>query len=118
MKWENEATWVEKVEWKIGWSYPPPSFFKMNVDGARLHQNKSGYCGGIRNDRGFFIGGFTHNISECNMMEAKLWGVLNGLKIAWDASIKNLIMEVDYLCAVELVKTNINSLHSFYSMIC
>ena len=70
----------------------------------------------MRSDRGSFIKGFAYN-GVYSMMEVELWGISNGLKIAWHADKRNLIMEVDYLHALELVKNGVNHIHLLYSMV-
>ena len=49
-------------------------------------------------------------------MEAELWDILHELKITQDAGIRNLIIEVDCLGAVELVK-DVLTIFMLYSMI-
>ena len=45
------------------------------------------------------------------MLEAELWGVLHGLRTAWDAGWRKVIMEFDSTSAVKLLKSNINKGH-------
>ena len=38
------------------------------------------------------------NIRESSVLMAELWGLVQGLRIAWEAGIKRLLVEVDSLC--------------------
>lgn len=47
---------IKKVLVKVGWQPPPPSFLKVNVDGAHNNQSGASTCGGIiRDSNGSFV---------------------------------------------------------------
>lgn len=53
-------------------------------------------------------GGFTINIGACPAVEAELWAVIQGLKLAWDKGFRKVRLEVDSLVVVKdwLMSTN------------
>ncbi|KAE8707641.1 hypothetical protein F3Y22_tig00110378pilonHSYRG00042 [Hibiscus syriacus] len=76
----------------------------MNTDGAR--DPKDGYrsCGGVaRNDKGEWFTGFARAVGTCTVLEAELWGVLEGLSHAWNLDARQVIIELDNMEACKLV---------------
>ncbi|GAU11214.1 hypothetical protein TSUD_342040 [Trifolium subterraneum] len=53
-------------------------------------------CGGIlRNSNGQWLGGFSKNLGRCNAYLAELWGVYEGLRLAWNYGATKLKLQVD-----------------------
>ncbi|KAK4262866.1 hypothetical protein QN277_028366 [Acacia crassicarpa] len=66
-----------------------------------IGSSKAG-CGGVlRNNRGEWVIGYTKVIGVCDACSAEEWAVLEGLKLAWDFGVKNVILESD---AQELIR--------------
>lgn len=57
----------------------------------------------IRDAQGRWCGGFRMNIGMCSITLAELWGLYQGLLLAWRNGIRNLEVEVDSLCVTQLV---------------
>ncbi|KAK2382454.1 TMV resistance protein N [Trifolium repens] len=79
-----------KVEVPIGWNRPEGDWIKLNTDGASRRNNSAG-CGGLlRNSNGQWLGGFSRHLGTCNAYIAELWGVLDGLKLAYERGFKKI----------------------------
>lgn len=82
---------VTRQEKRIGWSCPCPSWLKLNTDGASKANGLKAAAGGLlRDEFGHWQGGCTQNIGVGSTLAAELWGVLQGLKLAWRLGIAHL----------------------------
>lgn len=63
----------------------------------------AGAGGLIRDAQGRWCGGFCVNIGMCSITLAILWGLYQGLLLAWRNGIRELVEEVDSLCVTKLV---------------
>ncbi|KAK0598865.1 hypothetical protein LWI29_000173 [Acer saccharum] len=52
-----------------------------------------------------------------NVIEAELWGMFEGLTMAWNAGVRRIIVETDSLDSVQLVSNVTNPNHPFFSLI-
>ncbi|KAI5342128.1 hypothetical protein L3X38_010003 [Prunus dulcis] len=94
-----------KVQVDLKWEPPISGQFKLNVDGSR--RNGSGHIGAggvIRNSSGDWISGFAVNLGKGQILEAEIWGLFFGLKLAMDKEINNLVVEMDSALAVQLIQ--------------
>ncbi|KAL9444513.1 hypothetical protein AB3S75_017659 [Citrus x aurantiifolia] len=90
----------------IGWQPPTWPWCKLNTDGSVRNSCDAGAGGAggvIRDYAGNWISGFCMNIGECPVVMAELWGLYQGLLLAWDAGIKYLLVEVDSLCVAQMI---------------
>ena len=63
---------------------PPFEWIKINVDGSMdLTTGAISAGGNVRDHMKKWQGGFVRNISIGNVLEAELWGILEGLKLVW-----------------------------------
>lgn len=68
----------------------------MNVDGScGITTGTIGAGGVIRNSVGEWIAGFVANIGNGQILDAEIWGVAFGLKLAVDRGVSNLTVEMD-----------------------
>jgi ribonuclease HI len=89
----------------IGWKPPTNGWIKLNTDGACKGRTTAG-CGGVmRNSSGVWIGGFAKHVGVCSAFTAELWGVLEGLKYAWDRGFKFVELDVDSVALVQAIKS-------------
>ena len=51
------------------------------------------------------------------MLEVEMWGILEGLKLAWKAGFRNVMVESDSQSAVLLLKSDIPPYHPLYNLI-
>ena len=64
----------------------------------------------MRNEFGDWIKRFTRNCGKLNIVLAELWALRNGLKLAADEKISNLIVELDDLAIVHLMRNSNSNL--------
>ncbi|CAN1845163.1 Putative ribonuclease H protein At1g65750 [Linum perenne] len=57
----------------------------------------------VRNSSGYCILAFTVNLGSCSITRAELRGILIGLRLAWDAAYKKIIVQTDSQVAVQLL---------------
>ncbi|KAE8696204.1 hypothetical protein F3Y22_tig00110676pilonHSYRG00210 [Hibiscus syriacus] len=73
------------------WRAPVSGTLKLNTDGSAHPTTMEAGCGGvIRNSSGEWISGFSRNIGRCSAYLAELWGVLDGLEVAWSLGVRRL----------------------------
>ncbi|CAI9113041.1 OLC1v1013568C1 [Oldenlandia corymbosa var. corymbosa] len=92
-------------EWRLlAWSPPPTEWIKLNTDGALNTNTGWATVGGLLRDcTGGWCGGFSMNIGYCSIAGAEIWGLLQGLQLAWDKGYRKLEAEVDNESVVRLV---------------
>ena len=76
--------------------------------------NAAGGGGLIKDDAGNWMVGFTINIGCCSTVEAELWAVIQGLKLAWDKGYRKVILLVDSSVVVNWLN-NRNCYHNSQS---
>lgn len=100
------------------WQKPEPGVIKLNVDGSRSgNSGKIGAGGVIRNDIGSWIKGFQVNLGIGDVLDAELWGLYYGLKLAIDNNMDNLEIESDSAILVKLVLDSDISVHPLGSIV-
>ena len=87
----------------IGWQAPSESFFKLNTDGSQLKNGLASVGSLVKDCSGKWQFGFGMNIGFGSMNTAELWGLFQGVNIAWDRGICYLIEEVDSQCVSQLI---------------
>ncbi|KAL4304437.1 hypothetical protein GQ457_10G025090 [Hibiscus cannabinus] len=88
----------------VRWRSPPPSWIKVNTDGARSIRSGLATCGGIgRDSNGNWCFGFSRALGLCSALEAELWGVFEGLATAWSLGFPRVIVEMDCHDVYEMV---------------
>ncbi|XP_057744794.1 uncharacterized protein LOC130962625 [Arachis stenosperma] len=93
-----------KREVHVSWVPPPEGWVKLNTDGSSQGNMRRAGCGGlVRNENGRWVAGFTCRIGNCTAFTAELWGVMEGLKLAWTMGMKRIIVECDSTAVVKLL---------------
>ncbi|CAI9112050.1 OLC1v1012421C1 [Oldenlandia corymbosa var. corymbosa] len=92
-------------EWRLlAWSPPPAEWIKLNIDGALNTDIGWATAGGLLRDcTGGWCGGFSINIGYCSITGIEIWGLLQGLQLAWDKGYRKLEAKVDNKIVVRLV---------------
>ncbi|KAH9754932.1 putative ribonuclease H protein [Citrus sinensis] len=74
------------------------------------HPLTTGYTRGIstaggliRDHMGRWLSGFGMMIGSCSITVAELWGLYQGLHLAWNSGIRKLKVEIDSRCVLQLV---------------
>lgn len=60
--------------------------------------------GVVRDENGQWLKGFGLRIGWCTVVEAELWGIKEGMRLAWDMGHRKVIIEVDNEKAIRLIK--------------
>ncbi|KAH9791596.1 putative ribonuclease H protein [Citrus sinensis] len=107
----------KKVNKWIGWSPPNWPWCKLNSDGACKVNGVAAAGGLIRDHSGHWVAGFGLNIGNCSVTTAELWGLYQGLTLAWNKGIRWLCVEVDSRCVTQLVKNNMVNPNEFSTLI-
>lgn len=89
---ENEERLEQRM---ISWKKPEPCWCKVNTDGMVLDTALSGCGGVIKGDQGEWLRGFSCKLESCNAKIAEMWGILEGMKLAWETGFKKVIVESD-----------------------
>ncbi|KAF7803041.1 hypothetical protein G2W53_042152 [Senna tora] len=86
-----------------GWVAPEVDWIKVNTDGSYYSEQNSMACGGVARDKdNNWIFGFSKRLGRGNALHAEIWGILQGLKIAWEKGYKKVIIESDSSLAIQL----------------
>ena len=105
---------MRKVEQRaiveVKWSKPLEGWYKLNSDGAS-YGNPSKVRGGglIRDCNGSWFKGFARSIGFATSITAEAWALRDGLKLALNAGVQSLIVELDAKVLVDLVKSNVDT---------
>ncbi|KAH9728215.1 putative ribonuclease H protein [Citrus sinensis] len=94
----------QRVETLIRWKAPIWPCVSLNTDGARKGSGHAGAGGWIRDFNGNWLMGFTVNLGMCSVLSAELWGLLHGLRVAWDHGYRRLQAGVDNKSIVHLLE--------------
>ncbi|KAL9437497.1 hypothetical protein AB3S75_023376 [Citrus x aurantiifolia] len=88
----------------IRWRAPDWPSVSLNTDGARKGLEQAGAGGLLRDFNGNWIKGFIVNLGTCSVLSAELWGLLHGLKMAWENGFRRVQVGVDNKSVVQLLK--------------
>lgn len=106
-----------KIMKEIGWQAPSEPFFKLNTDGYRLKNGLASAGGLVRDCSGKWQFNFGMNIGFCWVTSAELWGLFQGLRLAWDHGIRYLEAEVDSQCISQVISSTRPVLNVHLSLI-
>ena len=87
------------------------------MDGSCKNTGDVGAGGVIRNSVGHWVSSFCMKIGESSMIMAELWGLYQGLTLAWNAGIKRLLVEVDSLCVTQMISKQVVLPNAFYALV-
>ncbi|CAN1795223.1 Putative ribonuclease H protein At1g65750 [Linum perenne] len=106
------------IEKRIAWDPPPDPWLTLNVDGSVLRQSNSAAAGGaLRTVEGTVLFAFAANLGSCTITRAELRSVVKGLNLAWNSGYRRVAVQVDSLCAVQLLSNPADSDHQHASII-
>ncbi|KAL9436228.1 hypothetical protein AB3S75_022309 [Citrus x aurantiifolia] len=108
---------LRRKEIFIRWKQPPWPWCKLNTDGSCKNDWEAGAGGVIRDSAGHWISGFCIRIGESSVLMAELWGLYQGLILAWDVGIKRLLVEVDSLCVTQMIAKQVVVPNVFHALI-
>ena len=106
----NDA--IQRPIRQVKWIPPLNNIIKVNVDGSSLsNPGRSGFGGLIRNNNGDWLLGFSGFCDITSCLAAELYAIFHGLRIAYDAGHKNIILESDSMMALDLIMSDVQSHH-------
>ena len=96
-----------KTVFAVGWEKPPMGWAKLNSDGSALgNPGCAGGGGVIRDHDGKWLKGYARPLGSTNSCMAELWALRDGLLLAKEMGLNNLIIELDALSVVLLMSNN------------
>ncbi|CAL9006204.1 unnamed protein product, partial [Prunus brigantina] len=118
VKWQADIPWYlvfvatcwHLWKWRNKSIFQPEDEFLVNPKHDILvvvHECASGCIGArgvIRDSFGDWTYGFVANLGKGHILEAEMWGLFFGLRLAKDRGIRNLLVEMDSATAVKLVR--------------
>ena len=103
-----------KLKYKIegiSWRAPERDWVALNTDGSMVELGSNAACRGIlRDSDSCFLVAFAARLHNVSVLEAKLWGIYHGLKLAWERGFRKIIVYSDSLIAINLLKDGCPSL--------
>ncbi|XP_030958826.1 uncharacterized protein LOC115980745 [Quercus lobata] len=95
----------------VGWEKPPRGWLKLNTDGSAMRNpERAGGGGLIRDHDGDWLKGFARGLGFTNSALAELWALRDGLLLAKEMGIQQLIIELDALSIVLLMNNESKNL--------
>ncbi|KAK9033540.1 hypothetical protein V6N11_049727 [Hibiscus sabdariffa] len=80
----------------VRWDPPPEGWIKIILDGSCNTCTDTCTCGGVgRDSNSSWCFGFAKDIGICSCLEAKLWGIYEGLVTAWSLRYTRVLLETD-----------------------
>ena len=101
----------------IRWMSPSWPWCKLNTDGSCKNTWEAGARGVIRDSVGHWVSGFCMRIRYNSVLMAELWGLYQGLILAWDVGIKRLLVKVDSLCITQMISKQVVIPNVFYVLV-
>ena len=96
----------ELCKW-VKWNCPIDNWFSLNTNGVAIDNlGLVGYGGLIRDSIGSWIASFCRELGKCHNVMAKLWRLLEGLKLVVSLNIDKLIIQVNASVVVDLIVKN------------
>src|SRR5689334_1263909 len=78
----------------IAWEMPKAGWIKINSDGSMV-DDKAASGGVLRDDKGAWLHGYVRNLGSCSVVMAELWGIIDGLSLAWEQGYRRVWIETD-----------------------
>ncbi|KAL5817729.1 hypothetical protein ACOSQ3_026107 [Xanthoceras sorbifolium] len=100
------------------WYHPLEGWIKLNVDGGRSSDLGIITASDVlRDHNGNWRGGFAARIAIGSILEPELWGLLKGLKAAWDRGFRRVMVETDSMAVVEVLKKRAAANHPVFGLL-
>ncbi|CAN1130093.1 Putative ribonuclease H protein At1g65750, partial [Linum perenne] len=97
---ESTSRFVTNVAWDPG----PLGWITLNSDGAVDRGTKKASTRGIlRSSDGMCLLAYTMNLGYCSITRAEMRGAIEGLKRAWEAGFRRIILQMDSMAAISLL---------------
>ncbi|CAN1757952.1 Putative ribonuclease H protein At1g65750 [Linum perenne] len=94
-----------KARVDIAWEPGPAGWLVLNTDGSVINPSGIAAAGGvIRDELGRCSLAFSSNVGSCYITRAELRGVAIGLKLAWEAEARKVVVQADSRAAISLIE--------------
>ncbi|OMO72395.1 hypothetical protein COLO4_27635 [Corchorus olitorius] len=101
-----------RTEVQLSWDKPPEGWVKLNTDGSwNQASNEAAFGGVIRGQCGEWLLGFSQAIGKCSIDMAELWGIHQGISLAWSRGFRALEIESDSATSVDMIRKGVNTNH-------
>ncbi|CAN1191314.1 Putative ribonuclease H protein At1g65750 [Linum perenne] len=88
----------------VAWDPGPIGWVTCNSDGSvDMGQKKAAVGGLVRDAEGRCLLAFTMNLGNCSITRAEMRGAIEGLRRAWDAGFRKVILQLDSKSAISLL---------------
>ena len=112
----NDAT--QKPCRQVKWIPHLDNIIKGNVDDSSLsNPGRSVFGDRIRNNNGDWLLGFSGFCGITSCLVSELYAIFHGLRIAYDAAHRNIILESDSRMTLDLIMSDVQSHHHHAPMI-
>ena len=99
---------------QVLWNRPPVGSFKLNADGASFGNPGKARGGGlIRDHHGSWVKGYMRHIGFTSSIAAEFWALKDGLMLASQLGINQLLVELDAKVVMDLMLSSKSSNNSF-----
>ena len=103
---------------QVRWNRPPVGWFKLNADGASFgNPGKASGGGLIRDHHGSWVKGYMRHIGFTSSIAAEFWALKDGLMLASQLGITQLLVELDAKVVVDLILSSKSSNNSFSALL-
>lgn len=103
-----------RVTIPIRWLKPPMNWLKLNTDGVSLgNPGKAGGGGVIRDSASRWVKGFSRSIGLATSVMTECWTLRDGLHLASQLGIQNIVVELDAKTNVDILQSNQKTNNSF-----
>ncbi|KAL4299382.1 hypothetical protein AHAS_Ahas17G0095300 [Arachis hypogaea] len=93
-----------RTEIYVSWKPPLESWVALNTDGIAKGNPSPASCGGaIRDHPERWLGGFSRSIGLCSAFNVELWGIHDGLNLAWTMEMRKIIIYSDAVAVTALI---------------
>ncbi|CAN1256534.1 Putative ribonuclease H protein At1g65750 [Linum perenne] len=104
MRQLREDSKLEKKTAEICWTPAPGPVFTLNTDGSvSISSGKPTAGGALRDWQGRTHGAFMANLGTCSITRAELTCIATGLDRAWNIGVRDIEIQTDSNCAVNLL---------------
>ncbi|KAL5810932.1 hypothetical protein ACOSQ4_027500 [Xanthoceras sorbifolium] len=115
---KKEDANIDKRCYQIAWQPPLNNWVKVNVDGSRIGDDGFIATGVVIIDSSKnWLKGFTVKKGYGSVLEAEMWGIFEGLKLAWDTGFRRINFEYDSKSAIDLLSREVTLNHPLFSII-
>ncbi|KAL9449909.1 hypothetical protein AB3S75_011776 [Citrus x aurantiifolia] len=87
----------------IRWRAPIWPSVSLNTDGTKKGSGQTRAGGLLCDFNGNWLMGFIVNLGTCSVLSAELWGLLHGLRVAWENGFRRIQVGVDNKSVVHLL---------------